>query len=80
MNYNLLKRITVNPHIFNGKPTIRGLRIKVANILALFEQGVKTEEILKDYPDLEPEDIKACIAYARSLVANEAIEEITYGA
>jgi len=61
----LLRRITVNPKIFGGKPTIRGLRIKVESILALLEQGVTPEEILRDYPDLEPEDIRACLAYAR---------------
>jgi uncharacterized protein (DUF433 family) len=61
----LLSRITLNPKIFGGKPTIRGLRIKVESILALLEQGVTPEEILRDYPDLEPEDIRACLAYAR---------------
>ena len=61
----LLSRITVNPKIFGGKPTIRGLRIKVESILALLEQGVTPEEILSDYPDLEPEDIRACLAYVR---------------
>jgi uncharacterized protein (DUF433 family) len=61
----LLSRITVNPKIFGGKPTIRELRIKVESILALLEQGVTPEEILRDYPDLEPEDIRACLAYAR---------------
>lgn len=61
----LLSRITVNPKIFGGKPTIRGLRIKVESILALLEQGVTPEEILRDYPDLEPEDIRACLAYVR---------------
>jgi uncharacterized protein (DUF433 family) len=73
----LLSRITVNPKIFGGKPTIRGLRIKVESILALLEQGVTPEEILRDYPDLEPEDIRACLAYARHLVANETLETVT---
>jgi len=72
----LLSRITVNPKVFGGKPTIRGLRIKVENILALLEQGVTPEEILRDYPDLEPEDIRACLAYARCLVANETLETV----
>ena len=73
-NQDLLRRITVNPAIFGGKPIIRaclcvparrqGIRIKVENILGLLEQGVTTQEILADYPDLEPEDIKACLAYA----------------
>ncbi|GAB6275399.1 MAG: hypothetical protein STSR0004_22660 [Peptococcaceae bacterium] len=75
-NKNLLKRIAFNPQIFGGKPIIRGMRIKVENILALLEQGVTPEEILADYPDLETEDIRACLAYARLLVANESIDQI----
>lgn len=75
-NKNLLKRITFNPQIFGGKPIIRGMRIKVENILALLEQGVTPEEILADYPDLEMKDIRACLAYARLLVANESIDQI----
>ena len=66
---DLLKRITVNPRIFGGKPTIRGMRIKVENVLALLEQGITPEEILKDYPQLEWPDIQACLAYARRLIA-----------
>ena len=50
------------------------MRIKVENVLGLLEQGVTPQEILEDYPDLEPEDIKACLAYARALVANESID------
>ena len=76
MTANLLKRIVVNPKIFGGKPIIRGMRIKVETILSLLEKGASLEEILIDYPDLETEDIKACIAYARQLVQNETLEEI----
>ncbi|MBM3211502.1 DUF433 domain-containing protein [Candidatus Poribacteria bacterium] len=73
----LLGRITVNPNIFGGKPIIRGMRIKVENVLALLEQCVSIEDILEDYPDLEFDDIRACLAYARVLVANESFEAIT---
>ena len=59
----LLNRITSDPEIFGGKPIVRGMRISVELILSLLAQGVSTEEILADYPDLEPEDIQACIAY-----------------
>jgi uncharacterized protein (DUF433 family) len=72
----LLNRITINPNIFGGKPIIRGMRIKVENVLALLEQGITPEAILDDYPDLEIDDVHACIAYARILVANETIEDI----
>lgn len=72
----LLQRITVNPAIFQGKPIIRGMRIKVENVLALLEQGVTVQDILEDYPELEPDDIRACIAYARHLVANEDLSAV----
>ena len=71
-----IDRITFNPEIFMGKPIIRGLRIKVENILALLEEGVSIEDILIDYPDLEYADIQACLAYARAIVANESVDEI----
>ena len=67
----------IDPNIFGGKPVVRGLRIKVETVLALLEQGATPEEILRDYPDLEPDDIRACLAYARALVANEAVEAIS---
>ncbi|MCL6535927.1 MAG: DUF433 domain-containing protein [Armatimonadetes bacterium] len=74
---SLLERIVIDPNIFSGKPIIRGLRIKVETVLALLEQGATPEEILQDYPDLEPDDIRACLAYARALVANETIESVS---
>jgi uncharacterized protein (DUF433 family) len=58
----LLERITVNPDIFGGKPIIRGLRISVELVLSLLAQGETPESILGDYPDLEPDDIRACLA------------------
>jgi len=75
-NSKLLERITVNLKIFGGKPIIRGMRISVEMILGQLAQGVTIEEILKDYPDLEREDILACIAYAHTILANESLEEI----
>lgn len=77
-NQELLNHITVNPGIFGGielcefAPIIRGMRIKVENVLALLEQGVSQHEILEDYPDVEPEDIRARLAHARALVAAES--------
>ena len=52
------------------------MRIKVETILSLMERGISEDKILDDYPDLEMDDIKACIAYARYLVANETFEVI----
>jgi len=65
-NSAILGRITVNPAVFGGKPIIRGLRISVEMILDLLSQGVTGEELLEDYPDLEPEDLQACLAYAKT--------------
>ena len=60
----LLKRITVRPEIFGGKPVIRDMRLSVELILSLLAQGITPEAILEDYPDLGSDDIRACIAYA----------------
>lgn len=62
----LLARITVNPEIFSGKPIIRGMRISVELILSLLAQGETPETILTDYPDLESDDLRACLAYAHA--------------
>jgi len=58
----LLDRITINPEICHGKPTIRGLRYPVETILELLSSGMTLEEILADYEDLEGEDILAALA------------------
>lgn len=75
-NEKLLSRITANPEIFGGKPILRGMRISVELILSLLTQGSTHEEILDDYPDLEEEDILACLAYACAIVANESLEAV----
>ena len=62
----LLKRITVRPEVFGGKPIVRDMRISVELILSLLAQGETLEAILEDYPDLAPDDIRACIAYAHA--------------
>ena len=72
----LLRRITVNPKIFGGKPIIRGRRLSVEAILAMLAQGASYEELLRGYPFLEREDILACLAYARRLVGHERIEPL----
>lgn len=66
----LLERITVRPDVFAGKPIVRDMRISVELILNLMAQGVSQEEILEDYPGLEPEDIRACTAYAACCIAS----------
>ena len=64
--HELLIRITSDPDIFRGKPILRGMRISVEKVLSLLAQGESEAAILDDYPDLEPEDIRACLEYARA--------------
>ena len=70
---DLLNRITVNPEVMVGKPTIRGLRITVEQILKALAGGVTVEELLEDYPELEREDIQAALVYASELVNEEQV-------
>lgn len=72
----LLKRITVNPAIFAGKPIVRGMRISVELILSLLAQGETEQSILADYPDLTPEDIRACLAYAHAVIAHDSLDAV----
>jgi uncharacterized protein (DUF433 family) len=72
----LLARVTANPEIFGGKPIIRGMRISVELILSLLAQGETTEAILDDYPDLEAEDIRACMAYAHAVIAHDTLDSV----
>ena len=60
----LLKRISSNPGIFNGKPIIRGMRFKVSDVLGYLASGMTQEEILNDFPYLETNDIIAALTYA----------------
>jgi uncharacterized protein (DUF433 family) len=60
----LLERITVNPEQCGGHPCIRGMRIRVTDVLELFAAGLSTEQILKELPDLEPDDLQACLTFA----------------
>ena len=72
----LLNRITVNPEILVGKPTIRGMRISVEQILDALAAGVTEQDLLEDYPMLELDDIRAVLLYARNIVASERIYPI----
>lgn len=69
----LLERITVDPKIMVGKPTIRGLRITVEQILKALANGISSQELLEDYPELEMEDIRAAFLYAIELVSEEQV-------
>jgi len=80
MEQELLRRITVNPGIFGGKPIIRGMRISVELILSLLAQGETAEAILADYPDLKPDDIRACLAYAHAVIAHDSLDTVQVAA
>jgi uncharacterized protein (DUF433 family) len=70
---DVMRRITFAQNVLGGKPTIRGLRISVEMILELLAKGATREEILDDYPELEPEDLQAALVYAHHLVAGEEV-------
>ena len=59
-----MERITINPEQCGGRPCIRGMRIRVIDVLDLLANGLTPEEVLSELPDLEPDDIKACLQYA----------------
>lgn len=70
----LLDRITINPSIFGGKPIIRGRRLAVEHVLGMLAAGDTFETLLAAHPWLEREDVQACLAYARRLVAHARVE------
>ena len=72
----LLERITFNPQIFGGKPIIRGMRVSVEMVVNLLAQGENSAAILADYPDLEPDDIRACLAYAHAVLADDSLDAV----
>ena len=76
-NHELLSRITARPDVFGGKPIIRDMRISVELILSLLSQGATQEELLDDYPGLEPDDIRACIAYAHTVIAGDSLSAVS---
>ena len=75
---SLFDRITVNPKQCGGHPCIRSMRIRVSDVLGLFASGLSAEKILDELPDLEPDDVKVCLLYARRRIdlskANESFD------
>ncbi len=71
METTLLNRITANPSILTGKPVIRGMRISVEQILKMLARGISHEDIIKEFPLLEQDDINACLVYAADKIAHE---------
>ena len=61
---SVIDRITVNPRQCRGRPCIRGMRIRVTDVLDLLAAGLSREQVLEELPDLEPEDVDACLRFA----------------
>lgn len=72
----LLNRITINSEICHGKPTIRNMRYPVEMILDLLSAGMTHQEIIEDYPAIENDDIRACLAYASRLTEVKSIHKV----
>ena len=70
---NLLDRITSNPRQCGGRPCVRGMRIRVTDVLELLETGLTPAQVLEEMPDLEVEDIRACVAFARRRVEHPVL-------
>jgi uncharacterized protein (DUF433 family) len=71
---DLLSRITIRPEQCHGQPCIRGMRMRVVDILQMLAAGTKPEEILEDFPFLETDDIRAAVAYAAKTMDHPIVE------
>lgn len=66
-----LDRVTINPNVCLGQPTIRGMRITISVILKMLASGKSTRDVLKAYPELEPEDVRLAMQYAAWIVSDQ---------
>ncbi|OPZ26695.1 MAG: hypothetical protein BWZ02_01910 [Lentisphaerae bacterium ADurb.BinA184] len=73
MSDTLLQRIAVDRRVMTGKPVIRGTRVPVDLIVRMLAQGIPEAEVLREYPRLVPEDIRAALTYAAKVVAQEDV-------
>lgn len=76
MESQILERVTINPEVCNGKPTIRNMRFTVGQVLELLASGMNAKEILDDYEFLEPDDIKAALLYASLILNPQSVKPI----
>jgi uncharacterized protein (DUF433 family) len=76
MDNLILNRITINPDICFGKPTIRNMRYPVEMVLDLLAAGMTTDELIEDYPDMEKEDIQACLMFATRMIHVKSIHKV----
>ena len=73
MEVEVLKRISLDPRVMVGKPVVRGTRIPVEMIVQMLAQGVSEDEILREYPRLRRDDVRACLTYAARVLANKEV-------
>jgi uncharacterized protein (DUF433 family) len=73
MDEQLRQRLIIDPKVMTGKPVIRGTRIPVELIVRMLAQGIPEDGILQEYPRLQPEDIRAALAYAAQVLAHEDV-------
>lgn len=73
MNSDLVHRITFDPRQCGGRPCVRGMRIRVKDVLDMLAGGATQKEILEDYPYLEAEDIRACLEYASEQIDHAVV-------
>jgi len=66
-----LDRVTINPNVCLGQPTIRGMRITISVILKMLASGKSTQDVVKAYPELEPEDVRQAMQYAAWIVSDQ---------
>jgi len=74
---NLISRITINPDVCHGKPTVRNMRWSVEVILDMLGSGMEIAEILEDHPELEKEDILASLYYAKLSISGDILKEVS---
>ena len=74
MQFNYLDRVTLNPEQCGGRPCLRGMRIRVQDVLEMLASGAEPKDILEDYPYLEKEDILASLEYAASKTSHVALQ------
>jgi uncharacterized protein (DUF433 family) len=73
MDEQLVQRISLDPKVMTGKPVIRGTRVPVELIVRMLAQGISEGDILREYPRLQPDDIRAALAYAAQVLAHEDV-------
>lgn len=79
-NDELHSRMTARPDVFAGKPIVRDMRISVGFIMSLLGKGPTQAELLEDYPGPEPDDIRACIAHAHTVIAGDTVAPVSVSA